>query len=166
MTIQVGGQLPEDEDAVTAQAVGLTLSSAVAVPAHPRDQMVNVMLIAKEAGYQVIVQGGGVARAFLNISQAQVAGWLKDARSVLKGIVHLQDSNGNYIYQSDNTSIPADVHLSSLKKMAETGILLYTGLFYGNSGPDARAMGDLLKQLSKSHQLNVQIFGECIAARC
>jgi hypothetical protein len=160
MTIQVGGQVPEDEDAVTAQAVGLTLSSAVAVPAHPRDQMVNVMLIAKEAGYQVIVQGGGVARAFLNISQAEIAGWLKYARSKLKDIVHLQDKSGNYLYQSDNTSIPADVHQAALKTMAGVGLYLLEELFYGNSGPDARAMGDLLKKLSREHQLNVQVAAE------
>ena len=55
------------------------------------------MMIAKEAGYQVIVQGGGVARAFLNTSPAEIAGWLKHARAELKSIVPLQDAAGNYI---------------------------------------------------------------------
>jgi ABC-type hemin transport system substrate-binding protein len=39
--------------------------SAMSQPIHTHGQPVNVMILAKEAGYQVIVQGGGVARAFL-----------------------------------------------------------------------------------------------------
>jgi hypothetical protein len=160
MTIQVGGQVPAGEKAVLSQSTGMNIASAVGMPPHPRDQSVNVLLLAKEAGYQVIVQGGGVARAFLNISQAEVAGWLKYARNALKEIVHLQDSRGNYIYQDDDTNIPADVHKASLQKMAAVGIYLFDELFYGNSGPDARAMGDLLKKLSQSHSLNIQVVAE------
>ena len=81
------------------------------------------MILAKEAGYQVIVQGGGVARAFLKISAEEIAGWLKYARGVLHDIVHLQDANGNYLYQDANTTIAPDIHASSLKKLAEAGIL-------------------------------------------
>jgi hypothetical protein len=159
MTIQVGGQVAPGEKAVASQSTGLTLGSAIGAP-PPRDQTVNVLLLAKDAGYQVIVQGGGVARAFLNISQAEVADWLKYARGALKEIVHLQDAGGNYIYQGEDTSIPADVHQNSLKKMAAVGMYLFDELFYGNSGPDARAIGDLLKRLSREHRLNVQVVAE------
>jgi hypothetical protein len=159
-TIQVGGQVPAGEKAMRAAATGLTMASATAQPIRTQGQPVNVMILAKEAGYQVIVQGGGVARAFLKISAEEIAGWLKYARGVLHDIVHLQDANGNFLYQDANTTIAPDIHASSLKKLAEAGIFLFDELFYGNSGPDARAMGDLLKELSRKRQLQVQIVAE------
>jgi hypothetical protein len=159
-TIQVGGQVPAGEKALQAKATGLTMTSAMSQPIRTQGQPVNVMILAKEAGYQVIVQGGGVARAFLKISAEEIGGWLKYARGVLHDIVHLQDANGNYLYQDANTTIAPDIHTSSLKKLAEAGIYLFDELFYGNSGPDARAMGDLLKELSRKRQLQVQIVAE------
>lgn len=159
-TIQVGGQVPAGEKALQAKATGLTMSSAMSQPIRTQGQPVNVMILAKEAGYQVIVQGGGVARAFLKISAEEIAGWLKYARGVLHDIVHLQDANGNFLYQDANTTIDSAIHASSLKKLAEAGVFLFDELFYGNSGPDARAMGDLLKSLSQKKQLQVQIVAE------
>jgi CHAT domain len=159
-TIQVGGQVPAGEKAMSATATGLTMSSAMSQPVRTHGQPVNVMILAKEAGYQVIVQGGGVARAFLKISTEEIAGWLKHARGVLHDIVHLQDANGNYLYQDADTTIAPDIHTASLKKLAEAGIYLFDELFYGNSGPDARAMGDLIKELSRKRQLQVQIVAE------
>jgi CHAT domain-containing protein len=159
-TIQVGGKVAEGEKAVRAEATGLTMVSAMSQPIHTHGQPVNVMILAKDAGYQVIVQGGGVARAFLKISADEIAGWLKHARKTLHDIVHLQDANGNFLYQASNTTIDADIHTSSLKKLAEAGMFLFDELFYGNSGPDARAMGDLLKELSRKRQLQVQIVAE------
>src|SRR5262249_39327940 len=103
--IQVGGQVAAGEKAMQAAATGLTMASAMAQPIPTHGQPVNVMILAKEAGYQVIVQGGGVARAFLKVSTDEIAGWLKYARGVLHDIVHLQDANGNYLYQDDDTSI-------------------------------------------------------------
>jgi hypothetical protein len=159
-TIQVGGQVPKGEKAMQAAATGLTMSSATVQQIQAHGQPVNVMILAKEAGYQVIVQGGGVARAFLKISAEEIAGWLKYARGVLHDIVHLQDANGNFLYQDANTTIAPDIHMSSLKKLAEAGLYLFDELFYGNNGPDARAMGDLLKSLSQKKQLQVQIVAE------
>src|SRR5262249_55472450 len=104
-TIQVGGHVEAGVKAVRAEATGLTMSSATVQKIQTHGQPVNVMILAKEAGYQVIVQGGGVARAFLKISAEEIAGWLKYARGVLHDIVHLQDANGNYLYQDANTSI-------------------------------------------------------------
>jgi hypothetical protein len=158
--IQVGGQVAAGEKAMQAAATGLTMSSATAQPVHTHGQPVNVMILAKEAGYQVIVQGGGVARAFLKVSTDEIAGWLLHARKTLHDIVHLQDANGNYLYQDDDTTIPPDIHMQSLKNLAAEGVFLFDELFYGNSGPDARAMGDLLKSLSQKTQLNVKIVAE------
>jgi len=160
MTMQVGGQVAAGEKTITSQAVGLTLASAASIAARPRDEIINVLILAKDGGYQVILQGGGVARAFLKASEAEVAGWLKYARDQLKQIVHLQDSKGTYLYQGDNTSIDPDVHRSSLAKMATVGMYLFDELFYGNNGPDARALGDLIRKLSQAHQLNVQVVAD------
>ncbi len=158
--VQVGGQVPIGEKAMTSTSTGMTLASAVGIPSRPRDQSVNVMIFKKDAGYQVIVQGGGVARAFLNISTEEISGWLKHARGVLKDIVHLPNTKGGFYYQDDDTTIDPAIHLESMKKLAAEGLYLYDELFYGNSGPDARAMGDLLRDLSRKHQLNVQVVAE------
>src|SRR5262245_54559749 len=158
--VQVGGQVLAGEKAITSTSTGMTLASAVSIPPRPRDQTVNVMILKKDAGYQVIVQGGGVARAFLNISTEEISGWLKHARGVLKDIVHLPNSKGGFSYQDDNTTIDPAIHLESMKKLATEGLYLYDELFYGNSGPDARAMGDLLRDISRKHQLNVQVVAE------
>jgi len=158
--VQVGGQVPAGEKAMTSTSTGMTLASAVSIPPRPRDQSVNVMVLKKDAGYQVIVQGGGVARAFLNISTEEISGWLKHARGVLKDIVHLPNTKGGFYYQDDNTTIDPAIHLESMKKLAAEGLYLYDELFYGNSGPDARAMGDLLRELSRKHQLNIQVVAE------
>lgn len=160
VTAQVGGEVADDRLAIVSAASGLTLGSAVARPSHARDQIVDVMIIQREPGYQVIAQGGGVSKAFLNISTAEVAGWIKRARQTLQEIVHLQDAGGNFIYQDQNTTIPPDIHAASLKKMAVIGQFLYEELFYGNNGIDAHAMGDLLRDLSRKRPLRVQIFAE------
>jgi len=158
--VQVGGQVPSGEKAITSTSTGMTLASAVNIPPRPHDQTVNVLILKKDAGYQVIVQGGGVARAFLNISTEEISGWLKHARGVLKDIVHLPNTKGGFYYQDDNTTIDPAIHLESMKKLAAEGLYLYDELFYGNSGPDARAMGDLLRELSRKHQLNIQVVAE------
>jgi hypothetical protein len=160
ITIQIGGRIAAGEKAMQSTATGVTMASAMTQPRKDHGQPVSVMMIAQPSGYQVIVQGGGVARAFLKISAEEVAGWLKYARGALHDIVHLQDANGNYYYQDENTTISADIHASSLKKLAEAGIYLFDELFYGNSGPDARAMGDLLKNLSQKAKLNVKIVAD------
>jgi hypothetical protein len=159
-TIQVGGQVAAGEKAMESKSTGLTMASAMSQPVHTHGQPVNVMILAKDAGFQVIVQGGGVARAFLNVTPTQLAGWLMHARGTLHDIVHLQDTNGNYLYQAESTTIAPDVHAATLKKLATEGAYLFDALFYGNSGPDARAMGDLLKSLSQKTQLNVQIVAD------
>jgi hypothetical protein len=61
----------------------------------------------------------------------------------------------------DDTTIPPEVHAATLKAMARHGTLMYRKLFYGpGSGPDARAMGDLLRKLSQEHQLHIEIVSE------
>ncbi|MDQ2995875.1 MAG: CHAT domain-containing protein [Chloroflexota bacterium] len=158
ITFQVGG-IVSDTPTVVTKAVGIALQNAISQPARRSGQSVNVMIIKKDEGYQFIVQGGGVARALLRISEPQIADWIKYARKELKGIVHKQ-VDGQLVYQDDNTSIATEIHAESLKTLAQVGFSLYDGLFYGNNGADAQAMGQLLSELSQKRQLNIQIAGE------
>jgi hypothetical protein len=81
-------------------------------------------------------------------------------REVFKGVVYTMVSN-QYSYQMPDTNIPPDIHAATLKAMAKHGTLMYRKLFYGpGSGPDARAMGDLLRKLSQAHQLHIEIVAE------
>ena len=81
-------------------------------------------------------------------------------REMFKGIVYTMVNN-QYVYQQEDTSVPPDVHAATLKAMAKHGTLMYRKLFYGpGSGPDARALGDLLRKLSQDHQLHIEIVAE------
>ena len=161
LTIQAGALPPAGAQVVASKAIGISLGSAAAArPAHPSEQIVNVVIYRKDPGYQVIVQGGGVARAYLDISTEAIADWVGNARKTLYEIVHLQNSAGGFIYQSADTAIAPEVNQQSLKKLAEAGALLYYNLFYNSSRDDARRMGDLLTSLSRTRQLNIQIVAE------
>jgi hypothetical protein len=158
LTLQVGPKLAETP-AMSMQVSGLTMNSAMSMAVR-HDTPVNLMIIKKEAGYQFILQGIGAMRAFLNLSETQIAELVGQTREVFKGIVYTMVNN-QYVYQLDDTNIPPDVHAATLKAMAKHGTLMYRKLFYGpGSGPDARAMGDLLRKLSLEHQLHIEIVAE------
>jgi hypothetical protein len=158
ITMQVG-EVATSEPVMTAAVQGLTMGSAMNSPMR-QDTPVNLMIIKKEAGYQFILQGVGAMRAFLNLSETQIAELVAQTREVFKGIVYTLVNN-QYVYQMDDTKIPEEVHQATLKAMAKHGTLMYRKLFYGpGSGPDARAMGDLLRKLSDEHQLHVEIVAE------
>jgi hypothetical protein len=145
---------------ISMQTSGLTMSSAMALPARQNEQVVNLMIVKKEAGYQFILQAGGVTRALLNLSETQIAELIARARADLRAIVYTL-ADRQYIYQVADTAIPAAVHTATLKTLARLGYYLYQKLFYApGNGPDARAMGDLLRQLSQQHQLHVEIIAE------
>ena len=159
MTFQVGEAITSGDKTVAIKATGVALPSALAQPPREHGQPVNVMIIKKEEGYQFVVQGGGVARALLRVTEAQTADWIRYARQELKNIIYKMVDN-QYVYQNENTTIPPEIHAESLKALAKVGFSLFDGLFFGNSGPDAQAMGRLLSELSQKHQLNIQIAGD------
>jgi hypothetical protein len=159
ITLQVG---PVSANAPTmqAQVSGMTMSSAMSMPARHDEQPVNLMIIRKEAGYQFILQGIGAMRATLNLSETQIAELVAQTREMFKSIVYTLIGT-QYVYQQDNTTIPPDVHAATLKTMAKQGLLMYRKIFYGpGNGPDARAMGDLLRKLSQQNQLHIEIVAE------
>ena len=158
LTLQVGS-LTDISKTITARATGIAFPSALALPPREHGQPVNVMIIKKEEGYQFIVQGGGVARALLRITEAQIADWIKYAREQLKAIIYKMVDN-RYVYQDEDTNIPPEIHAEALRQLGQVGFALYDGLFYGANGPDAQAMGQLLSELSRKRQLDIQIAGD------
>jgi hypothetical protein len=159
IALHVGAKL-EEAPAMTAQVSGLTMGSAMNMEVRREEHPVNLMIIKKEAGYQFILQGVGAMRAFVNLSETQIAELVGQTREVFKGIVYTMVNN-QYTYQMDDTTIPPDVHAATLKAMAKHGTLIYRKLFYGpGSGPDARAMGDLLRKLAQEHVLHIEIVAE------
>jgi hypothetical protein len=159
ITLQVG-PLSAGTPAMQADVKGLTMGSAMGQPLRQSEHPINLMIIKKEAGYQFILQGVGTTRAFLNLSETQIAELVGQTRDMFKGIVYTLVGS-QYVYQLDETSIPPDIHAATLKTMAKHGTLMYRKLFYGpGSGPDARAMGDLLRQLSRQNRLHIEIVAE------
>jgi hypothetical protein len=159
IAIQVGPK-QADTPAMNMQVSGLTMGSAMSMAVRRDEKPVNLMIIKKEAGYQFILQGVGAMRAFLNLSETQIAELVGQTREVFKGVVYTMINN-QYVYQLDDTTIPPEAHAATLKAMARHGTLMYRKLFYGpGSGPDARAMGDLLRKLSQEHQLHIEIVAE------
>ena len=158
LTLQVG--VMAAEAAWKAQSSGLTMGSAMTQPLPRPGYMINLLIVKKEGGYQFIANNGGVARAFLNLSETQIAELIARARDDLKAIVYTLVDN-QYVYQRDDTTIPEAIHQATLQTLAKLGYYLYQKLFYSpGSGPDARAMGDLLRQLSQQNQLAIEIVAE------
>jgi hypothetical protein len=157
ITLQVGTPAERGAACLT-QSSGLTLESALAQPA--RQQAINLTIVKKDTGYQCILQWAGVTRAFLNLSETQIAELIARARDELKAIVYTRDGD-RYVYQGEDTTIPAEIHTAALKSLARLGYYLYQKLFYtpGN-GPDAHAMGALLRRLSQQHPLRIAIVAE------
>ncbi|KPV50711.1 hypothetical protein SE17_25315 [Kouleothrix aurantiaca] len=160
ISVNVGEKLPPGTPAVETAAAGLTVASAAALRPRPRQTSVNVVIMRKDPGYTISVQGGGVARAYLDISTEAIADWVASARKTLYDVVHTQDAQGNLVYQNLDTNVAPDVGLDGMKKLAEAGALLYYNLFYNNNRDDARAMGDLLTSLSRTRQMHIQVVAE------
>ncbi|MFN8502319.1 CHAT domain-containing protein [Kouleothrix sp.] len=160
LTAQVGEQLPRGAEAVSTEARGLTFTSAAALPERPQGQTVNVVIINQGNGYQILVQGGGVARARLNITENALADWVKNARETLFNIVHMQNAAGEAVYQNDSTTIDEISHKEAMKQLASAGALLFDNLFRNNLDVNAQNMGKLLTSLSRQNQLNIQIVAE------
>jgi hypothetical protein len=150
---------------------GLTLDSGIAralrpqaeprTPEHDRPT-ISLTLIRQEGGYRGILKeaNGGSTRAFLSLSETRLATLLARTRDDLRYVASSR-LDGENVYQLENTSIPAEVHAASLKTLAKLGFYLYQQLFYApGNGPDAHAMGTLLRRISQHRSLTIDIVAE------
>lgn len=143
---------------IEQQASGKTLQSALA--SQPRPQEIDLVILRRDAGYEFILNSGGVKRATVNLSEQQIADMTTNAREELKGIVYAKEG-GRYLYQSADTSIPAFAHEQSLKALMGIGTDLFEGLFFApGSGADANEMGRVLREKSRQGKLQIAIIAE------
>lgn len=141
-----------------AAARGTTIDSAGA-RSPIAGQAINLVIDRREGGYRFLLHGGGVARASINLTPAQVAELIADARDRLHDIVFAK-VDGRFIYQ-DTLTIPDAIHADVLKRLETLGRRLFDGLFYGpRCGPDARQMGDLLRELSRRNRLRIEVVAD------
>jgi hypothetical protein len=124
---------------------------------QPRD--INLVITEITGGFQLILTGPVAATATLPITREYLEQMIDDSRRELHDIVHL-DVSGSKIYQ-DTVDIPVRVRDLTLRILASAGYSLFEKLFY-SPGMDAQAnlLGDKLRQMTRDHQLNIQIFSQ------
>ncbi len=147
----------ETVSAIKTRTRGMALDSAIILPVQKRLNDVNLSFIKRDYSYQLVLINGGVHRAYINVEKEVVEELVRHAREKFNEITYTK-WHGKNIYLDQDTNIPIDVHLSSLKKLATLGNFLYQRLFYNNrSGADARGIGEFLRELSKERSLNIEI---------
>jgi hypothetical protein len=153
LRLRVGG----DGNAIVAvESVGR--GPDVAFPVEPRD----LSLVIKGQGpFDVTLVDTGVATATLNLTLVELDRLIADVRKTLHEIVFLPSGCADcYVYQQQ-TAIPEEVHKEALKRLAETGWLLFQDIFYNPANDaGARLIGDRLRQLAQQHTLKIQIVSD------
>jgi hypothetical protein len=136
------------------------------------------MLLFKKVvdGYDVVAVGEVTGTARLPIKDEYLNNLIAQARKALLKVVYLgkdqqgqvveMDAAGNmpggveYVFQS-GLEIPEKFSRHALKILAEAGVALYKGLFYGAGFPqEGRELGDRLRELSEKQTLRLQIVSQ------
>jgi hypothetical protein len=159
VSLQVGS-LAAGTTAWASDARGLAMSGVTVMPPS-REQVLNLVIERKDAGYTAKLIGGAQARAFLNISDTKVAELILRARDTLKNIVYLRNPANQFVYQAADTNVAPDIHAQSLQTLAKLGFYLYQELFFApGNGVDAQNLGKLLRQISQQSQLRISVIAE------
>lgn len=149
---------PDGSDGLRFQVTGRAVEAAIRQ--LPRRKTVSLLISKRESGYDMILMSEtGVKRALIRISEAEIDDMLRRARRTLQRIVHTSDSAGRLIYQQRDTAIPQEYARQAIQQLAEVGSYLYSKLFYGRDD-DARAIGDLLRELMQVQQFYIDIIAE------
>ena len=154
--LKVGGRATRSQALFVKRASGQNLTGALQRAAR-KEPTFSLVIVKRENGYQFILTGAGVTRAFVPLTPQAIHQFVQDARKDLLSIVE-KEHNGDFVYQSEDTFIPKEVHTETLVTLAERGTLLFQRLFSGNQG--GSAMGDLLRRISRERQLNIQVIAE------
>jgi len=152
---------------VRTQVNGMTLGSGIMrslrqTRKQAPEATTTLAIIKTEDGYQAVLQNAqsGVVRAHLNVSEKQITDMLARTRDDLKFVLSYR-MDGRSVYQQEDPRIPLEAHLASRNILAQLGSHLYQQLFYApERSPDARAMGDLLRLLSRQQPMNIEIVTE------
>jgi hypothetical protein len=157
LTFQVG-VAAHSADRTNALIQGVTMESAFLLGQHVPGRRVSLLISRSAEDYRLVFQGAGVYRATLNFIEEDLAQWVEYARRELAAIVTPQDPAVPRHYHADTTSIPEEVFHASLRSLAKVGKRLYDNLFFGiRQGSDARALGTVLREISRCERLIVQV---------
>jgi hypothetical protein len=154
--LKVGGQSDGKQVLFAEQTSGTTLLSAFGRALRPEPRF-SLVIVKRENGYQFILTGAGVTRAFVPLSPQAISQMVNDARDDLLSLVQ-KEHNGDFVYQSEDTFIPKAVHEEALTLLAERGTLLFQRLFSGTQG--GPEMGELIKRISREKQLHIEVVAE------
>jgi hypothetical protein len=163
LTVDEGDTTEPDSEsmaAITTRTCGIALDSVIALPPQKMLNDFNLTILKRNTGYQFLLQNGGVTRAQIHLEEQQINEMVTYARREFNDITYTL-WQGRRIYMEQDTNIPPEVHLSSLKKLANLGYYLYQRLFFSNlNDSSAYAMGTFLRELSQKHRLNLEIVAE------
>lgn len=154
-SLQVGGRNTGKQVLFAKETRGRTLEGVI----HKKtsSQPYSLVIVKRENGYQFILSGAGVTRAFVPLTPQGIAQLVADARMDLLDIVST-DYQNDKVYQSEQTLIPPDVHAQTLNKLARRGTLLFKRLFGGTQG--GPEMAELLSQISRAKRLHIEVIAE------
>ena len=154
-SLQVGGRSTGKQVLFAKETRGRSLEAAFSK--QSTGQPYSLVIVKRENGYQFILSGAGVTRAFVPLSPQGIAQLVSDARADLLDIVGT-DYQNDKVYQSEQTFIPPDVHAQTLTKLARRGKLLFQRLFAGTQG--GPEMAELLGQISQAKRLHIEVIAE------
>lgn len=152
------------------RASGMTLAAATASSgplAYPAETDASLTIIRETTGYTfMLFVGSGFTVARLNLGEREVADAVRKARDgFLEKIVKRIDPSRNvFAYQQKDTTIPEPVHQEALKDLRQIGDLLFRALFFApGSGDQGKAMGQLLRQVTRERELRIRVIAERFA---
>ncbi|NWG21289.1 MAG: CHAT domain-containing protein [Chloroflexi bacterium] len=153
------------------RASGMTLAAAVTASggplAYPAETDASLTIIRETTGYTFMLHvGSGFTVARLNLGEREVADAVRKAREdFLEKVVRRIDPSRNvYAYQQKDTTIPAPVHQEVLKDLRQIGDRLFRALFFApGSGDQGKAMGQLLRQVTRERELRIRVIAERFA---
>lgn len=164
-TAELRRQLSEIEEQLAELIIAETLNEdEFEAPTQTADEAFEIVIIhiaRQGSGYSISLVGdAGIAQAALVPSEAQLEELAGLARRRLDEVVNTQ-VGGQFVYQSERTSIEPEVYAQSLRTLAEAGSFLYHQLFFGpGSGEDSHALGNQLRELSQRARLRITIISE------
>ena len=138
----------------------------------------DVMLLFKKVvdGFDVVAVGEVSGMAHLPVKEHYLHSLIAQARQALLKVVYLgkdaqnqmveMDAYGNlpgaveFVFQT-GLDIPEPFSTRALHILAEAGVALFKGLFFGDGFPqEARQLGDRLRELSEKQPLRLQIVSQ------
>ncbi|MFO7168360.1 MAG: CHAT domain-containing protein [Chloroflexota bacterium] len=155
-----GGQ----RNAVTVAERGIEVGAALTRAARQSEhERVSLYITEQSTGYQFLLVGATVMRANVRIDKESIRSAIANARQEFYDKFVLKKVDGVWVYLEPDLTIPPEIYRADLEELSFIGRDLYQTIFYGRMGektPDAVAMGDRLRELSKNNTLDIKIVAD------